>query len=162
MSHLAQHPAVRGGDALDGPHRPVGIEGGVHRGRALQVHVLGGDLTVVRQLAQDALRRDEPALAVGDGHAVDLAGGGLHQPGGETAAHPRPHNGRLMPPNGVVGQGGAVPVRVPDFPEGDQPQLHQGLEAVADAQHQAVPVLQQVVDGVRQSGIAQEGDDKFR
>ena len=35
---------------------------------ALQVHVLGGDLTVVRQLAQDALRRDEPALAVGDGH----------------------------------------------------------------------------------------------
>ena len=67
-----------------------------------------------------------------------------------------------MPPDGVVSQGGAARVRVPDFPEGYQPQLHQSLKSVADAQHQTVPVLQQVVDRVGEPGIAQEGDDEFR
>ena len=61
----------------------------------------------------------------------------------------------------VIGQGGAGLVHIPDLTIGDQAQLHQGLEAVADAQHQAVPVLQQVHDGVRQGGGAEEGGDEL-
>ena len=38
------------------------------------------------------------------------------------------------------------------LPEGHQPQLDEGLEAVADAQDEAVPVLQQVHDRVADRG----------
>ena len=61
----------------------------------------------------------------------------------------------------VEGQGGTVLVHGPDLAVGHQSQLDQGLEAVADAQHQAVPVFEQVVDRVGEPGIAEEGADEL-
>ena len=47
VTHLAENSAVGRGNALDSEQRTVGVEGGVHGGIALQVNVLGGDLTVL-------------------------------------------------------------------------------------------------------------------
>ena len=75
VAHLAQDPAVRRGDALDGEDGAVGIiSDSPSVGFALQVHVLGGDLAVGGQLASAAApAADEAALAVGDGDGVDVA-----------------------------------------------------------------------------------------
>ena len=46
MAHLAQHAAVRAGDALHGIVAAVGVVAHVHGGLAGQVYILGGDLPV--------------------------------------------------------------------------------------------------------------------
>ena len=66
-----------------------------------------------------------------------------------------------MAANQVEGQSGTALVQVPNLAIGHQTQLHQRLEAVADAQHQAVPVPEQVVDRVLEPLTAQEGGDEL-
>ena len=61
----------------------------------------------------------------------------------------------------VEGQCGAGLVHVHDLTEGDKAQFNEGLEAVADAQHQAVPVFEQVVDRVFDPRVAEEGGDEL-
>ena len=46
VAHLAEDAAVGGGEAFDGEQGAVGVEGGVHGGLALQIHILGSDLAV--------------------------------------------------------------------------------------------------------------------
>ena len=58
-------------------------------------------------------------------------------------------------------RGGAGPVGVDDLTVGDKTQLDERLETVADAQHQAVPVFQQVHGGVPHLRVAEEGGDEF-
>ncbi len=101
------------------------------------------------------------ALAVGDGDGVQVAHLGLQHPGGVDRGHPGGDVPALVAADQVIGQGGAAVVHGPDLPVGHQPQLDEGLEAVADAQHQAVPVLKQVVDRVGQPGVAEEGGDEL-
>ena len=48
-----------------------------------------------------------------------------------------------------------------DIAVGHQTQLDEGLEAVADAQHQSVPVFQQLHGGVGHLGVAEEGGDEL-
>ena len=50
VAHLAQDSAVGGRDALNGVQGAVGVEVDIGGGVAVQVNVLGGDLTVCRQL----------------------------------------------------------------------------------------------------------------
>ena len=88
-------------------------------------------------------------------HVAEQHPGGAHRghPGGDVPA--------LVAADEVEGEGGAVRGGRADLPIGHQPQLHQGLEPVADAQHQSVPIFQQVMHRVRQLGVAQEGHDEF-
>ena len=79
-----------------------------------------------------------------------------------VGGHPGAYQAGLVPADGVEGQGGAMLVGVDDLPVGHQAQLDEGLEAVADAQHQAVPVFQQVMDLILQLlRIAEEGGDEL-
>ena len=48
-----------------------------------------------------------------------------------------------MAADGVVGQGGAGLIGVDDLAKGHEAQLDKGLEAVADTQHQPVPLVQE-------------------
>ena len=74
-------------------------------------------------------------------------------PGGIHRGHPGGDIPALMAADIVEGQRGTVLVHRPDLAVGHQSQLDQGLEAVADAQHQAIPVFEQVVDRVGEAGI---------
>ena len=55
VAHLAEDPAVRRGDALDGIQRAVGIEVDIGSSVAFQIHILGSDLAVGCQLADQLL-----------------------------------------------------------------------------------------------------------
>ena len=98
---------------------------------------------------------------MGDGHIVDVAHLGQAQPGGLVGSHPGADNAALVPPDGIEGQGGAGCIGVDDLAVGYQPQLDQGLEAIANAAHQAVPVLQQPHDLLLDGRIPEEGGDEL-
>ena len=161
MTHFAEDPAIRRSNALDGAHGAVGVEGGVHGGLALQVNILSGDLAVFRQLLDQGLACQELALAVGNGHIVDIAHLGQAQPGALVGGHPGSYNPALMAADGVEGQGGAGVIGVDDLAVGHQTQLDEGLEAVADAAHQAVPVIQELHHLLLDGRIPEKGGDEL-
>ena len=67
-----------------------------------------------------------------------------------------------MAADGVERERGALVVHGADVAVRHQAQLHERLEAVADAQHQAVAVEQQVAHGLGDLGGAEEGRDELR
>ena len=81
VAHLAEDTAVGAGDALNGEQGAVGVEGGIHGGLAIQIHVLGGDLTILGQLQCQCFGGEEAAFAVGDGNVDDVAHIHQAQPG---------------------------------------------------------------------------------
>ena len=161
VAHLAEDPPVGGGNPLHSPGGAVGVEVWVHGGQALQVCVLGGNLAVFRQGFQKLRGTEEAALAMGSGDGADRPGGHPGQPGGLVGDDAGIYDLGLVPPDGIEGEGGAVLVRVPDFAVGHQPQLDEGLEAVADAQGQAIPVLEEVHDRLGGLRAPEEGGDEL-
>ncbi len=119
----------------------------------LGLTILGGHLAVLDQTADHLVGGHKAALAVGDGDGVEVAHMGLEHPGGLDRGHPGGDVPALVAADQVVGQSGALIVHGADLPVWDQPQLDEGLEAVADAQHQAVPVPKQVMDRIGQPGL---------
>ena len=98
---------------------------------------------------------------MGNGHGVHLAHLGAREPGTQVGGHPGAHQAGLVAANGVVGQGGTIGVGVQDLTIGQETQLDEGLEAVANTQHQTVPLLQQRRDLFLNGGIAEKGGDEF-
>ena len=66
-----------------------------------------------------------------------------------------------MATQGVEGQGRVVLLNLGNPAIGHQPQLDQRLEAVANAQHQAIPSFQQLGNRLGYSGIAEGSSDKL-
>ena len=75
MAHLAEHPAVRGSDALDRAERAVDVPFFIHGYIAFRIAVLRGDLSVCKETVEALLRRNETALAVGCRIDIDAAEG---------------------------------------------------------------------------------------
>ena len=161
MAHLAQHPAIGRHDAFHSPDGTVGVYVHVHAGDTVLVHILSDDLAVVSQLPNQLLTAQEPALAVGDGDGVNVAHLRPCQPRRAVGSDAGPHQTGLVAADGVEGQGGAGLVGVDDLTVGDKTQLDERLETVADAQHQAVPVFQQVHGGVPHLRVAEKGGNEF-
>ena len=80
MAHLAQNSAIRGSDAFDSVIAAVGVILDRIGDMTIQVHVLGQDLAVLRQLSDKGFRRDESSFPVGDRNTVDLPGFGSGHP----------------------------------------------------------------------------------
>ena len=91
VAHLAEHAAVRAGDAFDGQQRTVRVHVQVHARHAGLVHVLRGDLAVGLELGEHIVGGHEAALAVGDGDGVHVAHLGLRQPRGEVRSYAGAH-----------------------------------------------------------------------
>ena len=66
-----------------------------------------------------------------------------------------------MPADGIKGQRGAGVIGVDDLAVGHQSQLDQGLETVADAAHQAIPLFQQLHDLLLNGRIPEESGDEL-
>ena len=84
---------------------------------------------------------DEAALAVADGDGVGVVQAALRQPRGQIGRDASAHQTALVTTDGVERQRGRIGRGVDDVAVGHQTELDQGLEAVADAQHQAVAGL---------------------
>ena len=161
MAHLAEDTPIRACDALNAAHRAVGVPQDVAAYRSVRVHILEGDLAVFNQPRQSGLVRHKPALAVGDRDGVHVPGVHAPQPGGFHAGRPGIHHAADMAAQGVEGQGGRGSRGLGNRSIGQQAQLNQRLKAVADAQHQAVPVFQQVRHCLGNAGVAEGGGNKL-
>ena len=64
MSHFAQNSAVRAGDAFDCADRTVGIECNVAGGLALEVNILGRDLSVLYECIKHLIAYYKTSLAM--------------------------------------------------------------------------------------------------
>ena len=136
MAHLAQHAAIRAGDALDRAHRAVRVPRDVHRRLARKVSVLERDLTVLCEVVDHALRGDEATLAVRDRDRMEvayLAGG---QPRALNRRDAGGHIAALVAADQIEGQRRVVAAHlIADLAIGDKAELNERLEAVADAEH---------------------------
>ena len=70
MGHLSEDAAVGRGDALDGGIGTVHVPLSVHAHISFRIAVLGGYLSVFKQLLQPLVACHEAAFAVGCGSAV--------------------------------------------------------------------------------------------
>ena len=128
----------------------------------MRIHILRGDLTAFDKAAERIGIRDETAFAVADRDGVDVSHGGPAQPGGERRSDSGAYQTALMASDRVEGQGRIVLGHRHDMPERHQTELDQRLEAVADAEHQAVAIIEEVTDGISDFGGAEECGDEFR
>ena len=96
-----------------------------------------------------------------DGDLVLAACIAVGQPGAAGGCNAGAHQHALVAADGVEGQGRVIGRDGADIAVGHQTQLDQGLEAVADAQHQTVAVLQQVADRLGDRRAAEEGGDEL-
>ena len=161
MAHLAQHAAVGARDALDGQHAAVGVVALVHRRHAIGADILRRNLTVFDQLAQQGVVADKAAFAMADGDQVLVVDIALRKPRALVGSNARAHQHTLVAVHGVEGQRRVVGRDRADLAVGDKPQLDQRLEPVADAQRQAVALVQQAVDRVGHSRGAEERRDEL-
>ena len=113
------------------------------------------------QVGEHLVGGDEAALAVADRHRVHVAHVGCGKPGAQVARDTGVHDAALVTADRVEGERGAVDVHGADVAEGHQAQLDEGLETVADAQDEAVAVLQQVAHRFSHFGGAEEGRDEL-
>lgn len=162
VAHLAEDPAAGAGDAFDGEQGAVRVDGDVHRGLAAGVDVLRGDLTVSRELGDDFRAGVELAFAMRQRDRVEVAGLAEGKPGRGIADDPGGGVAGDVAADVVVDQGRGTGGGLADLAVGDEAGLDQGLEAVADAEHEAVAVLQQVHDGIGHPRVADDGGDEFR
>ena len=80
VGHFSEYPAAGAGDPFDRGERAVGIGGDVHRWDAVFITVLGGDLTVFRELGDDGVTGMKFSFAVGHWHAVNVSGAAVSEP----------------------------------------------------------------------------------
>ena len=92
---------------------------------------------------------------------MDVADRSLGQPRGEVGGHARADQSALVAADGVEGQRRAGVGHRHDVAVRHQTQLDERLEAVADAEHQAVAVLQQVTHGLGDGRRAEERGDEL-
>ena len=161
MRHLAQDTAIGAGNAFDCQDRLVRVVFAVISRFAGKVDVLCGNLAFGSQFANLFRCGDKTAFAMGDGDGVDVTG--------FAAAEPRAHDGndlgfdhaRQMAANGIVCQRRAVSFQRLDMTVRQKTEFNQGLEAVADAESQAIALIEQVFQGFRQDRVAEQGGNKL-
>ena len=161
MAHLAEHAAVGAGNALDAGDGAVGVHVEVHGGHARHIDVLRGDLAAGTELIQDLVVGHETTLAMGDGHGVELIGVALGEPRRQVAADAGANQAALVTADLVEGQSRGLRRGVHDVAVGHEAQLDERLEAVADAEHQAIAGLQQVANSLGDLGGTEERGDEL-
>ena len=161
VAHLAEDSAAGGGDAFDGAERAVRVVGDIHGGRAGFVAVLGGDLASGGEFCDDFGAGVEATFAVGERDGVDVADFVVRKPWRQRAGHAGVRVTRDVAADFVVDEGRRVGAGLTDLAVGDEAGFDECLEAVADAEDEAVTFFEQVHDGIRHARAADDGGDEF-
>ncbi len=98
---------------------------------------------------------------MGNGHIENVARIGVLQPGAHVGSHAGPYDLRLMPTDGVEGQCRTVHIRIPDLAVGHKSQLDERLEAVADTDHETVPLIQELHGLLAHCLVPEEGGNEL-
>ena len=73
VAHLAEYASAIGHDTLNGITGAVGVVVLVHAGMSLKITVLESNLAVSKQVLRHLFRHHKLALAMADGHTVNLS-----------------------------------------------------------------------------------------
>lgn len=152
VAHFAEDAAAGAGDAFDGEGALVRIGWFGHGRGAVWLAVLSGDLTVGGELLKGVVAGEEAAFAVGDGDGVEVADLAVGEPRAVGVRDAGGDVGGDVACDGVVGEGHVF---------AEEAGFDEGLEAVADAEDEALAVLVEVGDGIGDLGVAQDGGDEF-
>ena len=161
VAHLTEDTSTGTGYSLDCEEGSVGIVFHCHAWLTLEIGILSGYLAVSGKFPDLAFRGVEFSFAVRDGDEVEVVEGALREPRREVGGDPRGDVTGDVTPDFIEGEGGSVRLGVADFPEGNEPGLDKGLEAVADAENQAVTPRKEVHHGVAHNGVSQHRCDEF-
>ena len=161
MAHLAEDTSARAGDAFDGFERSVGIELDAVRGRAGGITILEGDLAVLDEVGDDGRRRGEAAFAVRERDGVHLADVHAREPRRLDRGDAGMGVTRDVTGDAIVEERRSRSVDVTDLTIRDEAGLDEGLEAIADAEREAVAVLEQLHDGITHDGGLDDGGDEL-
>lgn len=161
MTHLAKDLAVTADKTLDGVVRAVRVVRRLHgRLTGKWVGVLEGHLTGIEQLGGKLLADHELTLAVAHWDSELIADVKARKPRGIGGGHPRGDHAGDMAVNVVAEEGRRVLGDLTQTAVREKAGLHEGLEAVADAEDEAATV-EKVMDGLRDLGIVQNIGDKL-
>ena len=161
VCHLAQHTTVGAGDALDGHIRAVHVIRLLHRRIAFEVDILGCHLSVGKQLVEPLGSCDKATLTMRDGHHIAFTQLCFAHPRREVAHHLGVGYQALVATDGVEGQRGRINTLRTYLAVWHKTQFHQSLETVADSQHQAVTLFQQLHNGISYLWVAEHAGDKL-
>ena len=138
VAHLAEHATIRTRNTLDGVDGAIRVERDRHRRLAVIVDVLRRDLSAHAELRDDFLIRDEAALAVRDGDAMDIADLDVVKPRREVRRDARRDHAGDVTAERVVRERRRAVRKVADLAVRHETELDERLEPVADAEHEAV------------------------
>ncbi len=93
---------------------------------------------------------------MGNSHSVDVAGLDVAEPGAHDRYDLSVDHAGQMTADGVIRQRRAVGLQGLYVAVGQKAQLNEGLEAVADAEGQAVALIQERFEGFRKGGVAEQ------
>lgn len=131
-------------------------------GVAVEIHVLGRDLSVRGELSDKSLVGVEASLSVGYRHSVNVADIHSGEPWGLHRRDSRADHHRLVTADSVEGQRRAFRRHlVHDLTVREKSGLDERLEAVAYAEHETVAVLDEVCDGVLDARVSQHRGDEL-
>ena len=161
MCHLTEDAPIGTGNAFDSQDGLVRVVFAIIGSFAREVDVLCRNLAFGSQFTDLFRRSHETTFAVGDSHGMDVTG--------LAAAEPRAHDGddfrfdhaRQMAANGVVRQSRAVSLQRLYMAIRQEAQFNQSLEAVADAESQAIALIEQRFQSFRQDGVAEQGGNEL-
>ena len=133
----------------------------MHGGSALEVGVLRGNLPGRGELLDVLFGGVEFSFAVRKGDIVEIADLGVSQPGGELGSDSGGGVAGDVAADVVVGECRCAGLGVTDFAVGNESGFDEGLKAIADAENEAVAVLEKVHHSVGHDGAPENGGDEF-
>ena len=161
VAHLAQDAAIGASDAFDSVQAAIRVERSVHRGHACSIYILSSYLAIRKELLNRCFRCVEATFAVGNSNSMLLAGLAQAEPRRLVRNNASGHDLGNVATNIVEGQGRRSASHIANLAIGHQTQLDQSLEAVANAQHQAVAILQQIADSSLDARIAEHSSNEL-
>lgn len=161
MTHLAQDATIGAGNALDSQDGAVRVNGEVHAWSTRCVNVLRCNLAVCLERFKQLVGGNKAALSVADCNGVDVAKCALGEPWGHRGGDAGANKLALVATDGVERQRWAGVVHRANVAVRNKSQLDKCLEAVADAQHKAIALLQKFADSLGNLRCAEECADKL-
>ena len=156
MTHLTEYAAVGRGDTLDRKRGTVGVIVDIVGSVAVEVNVLGSDLSARDKRLYGRLVCQELTLTVGDRNVINVANVGEREPGRHIGRDTSSYDLGLVARDIVEGKGGTGLVGVNDLSVRNKTKLNERLEAVTDTAHKTVALIKKLGHSALNLSTAEE------
>ena len=161
VAHLAQDTTIWAGNAFDSQDGAVRVDGEVHTWSTRCVNVLRCNLAVCLERLKQLVGSNKTTFSVADCDSVNVAKRALGEPWRHRGGNAGANKLALVTADGVERQRWAGVVHRTNVAVRNKAQLDECLEAVADAQHKAIALLEKLADSLGNLRSAEEGADKL-